>query len=194
MLKNRTIIDKNQYKKIVVDVFEQFIHFCEQNNLRYYCAYGTALGAVRHQGMIPWDDDIDVYMPRPDYEKFIETYPQQDSKHYEIITPRYNKNYYLAFTKMCNKTTTLLEDEEHLFVIGAFIDIFPLDALCANQQSQIDKANRLLLLFKSSVIRPSINNLRWVLIIIFFEILIPPEPFMRDAPHFFYRKYNKNLL
>lgn len=53
-------------------LLEVFAGICEENGLRYYLAYGTLIGAVRHQGFIPWDDDIDVMMPRPDYEKFLE--------------------------------------------------------------------------------------------------------------------------
>ena len=58
-------------KKALISTLKGFVNFCEQHNLRYYVAFGTALGAVRHHGIIPWDDDIDVYMPREDYNKFL---------------------------------------------------------------------------------------------------------------------------
>ena len=60
-----------KWNAVIVDVFAAFIRICEQYGLRYFCAGGTAIGAVRHQGMIPWDDDIDVFMPRPDYDRFL---------------------------------------------------------------------------------------------------------------------------
>ena len=60
------------WNAIITDVFREFIDICQRNNLTYYCCGGTAIGAVRHHGIIPWDDDIDVFMPRPDYDKFLE--------------------------------------------------------------------------------------------------------------------------
>ena len=62
--------EQPRWNGILVEVFSTFISFCARHQLRYFCAGGTAIGAVRHQGMIPWDDDIDVCMPRPDYERF----------------------------------------------------------------------------------------------------------------------------
>ena len=62
-------MENNPLKIALVAVLDKFIQVCEANNLRYYMAYGSALGAIRHKGIIPWDDDIDVQMPREDYEK-----------------------------------------------------------------------------------------------------------------------------
>ena len=59
-------------KEIQLEILRSFLKICEQENLRYYLMTGTALGAVRHKGFIPWDDDVDVIMPRPDYDKFME--------------------------------------------------------------------------------------------------------------------------
>ena len=115
-------------KKRMVLILDHFIHFCENNNLRYYCCAGTALGAVRHSGFIPWDDDIDVMMPRPDYEKFLKIYNSQDSK-YELITPLNNKNYYLPFAKLVDKESTIVERRDVPCVLGLFVDIFPLDGM-----------------------------------------------------------------
>ncbi|NLE06315.1 MAG: hypothetical protein GX638_16135, partial [Crenarchaeota archaeon] len=65
-----------------LDILNDVHEFCIQNNIKYSLAYGTLIGAVRHRGFIPWDNDIDIYMPRPEYERFLKTY---NSKKYEIV-------------------------------------------------------------------------------------------------------------
>lgn len=60
-----------EFKSLTLDMMDHFAHFCEENSLRYVIDYGTLLGAVRHKGFIPWDDDIDVTMPREDYRRFL---------------------------------------------------------------------------------------------------------------------------
>ena len=77
-----------KWNAVIIDVFAAFIRICEQYGLRYFCAGGTAIGAVRHQGMIPWDDDIDVFMPRPDYDRFLCFWqPHSDARGLEVMTP-----------------------------------------------------------------------------------------------------------
>jgi lipopolysaccharide cholinephosphotransferase len=147
-----------EYKKIALDVFRAFVSICNINGLQYFCAFGTALGAVRDLGMIPWDDDVDVFMPRPDYEKFLLIFKEYHSEKYELITPRNNKSYYLLYAKMCDKNTTLLESEDSSCVVGVFIDIFPLDGLSDNRKKQLGRIKNLKLLFYSSAIRPTFKK------------------------------------
>ena len=63
-----------EVKKMNIDILSVVADFCEKNGLRYWLYYGTLIGAIRHNGYIPWDDDIDIAMPRPDYEKFLKTF------------------------------------------------------------------------------------------------------------------------
>ncbi len=106
-----------------------FDEFCRAHDLSYFIAYGTLLGAVRHQGPIPWDDDVDVLMPRPDYDRFVELYraqPVAGTKVFKEGDPEYP----LGFAKLTSLRTKMVEDSVHFpDDYGVFIDVFPLDGL-----------------------------------------------------------------
>lgn len=98
--------------------------FCKANSIRYSLAYGTLLGAVRHKGFIPWDDDIDVMMPREDYERFINTFEHPD---FAIITHKNNKDYLIPFAKVYDKHSIIDELSQMKPCFGAYVDVFPID-------------------------------------------------------------------
>lgn len=118
-------IEKDLLKEALISTLKGFVVFCEQYNLTYYAAYGTALGAVRHHGLIPWDDDIDVYMPREDYNKLLSLRATLDNSEYEIVDIE-NKGYYLYFAKWCQRNSTIIEKTGEP-ALGIYVDIFPLD-------------------------------------------------------------------
>lgn len=124
------MIDK-RFKTLLLDTFKYTVSICEKYNLKYYVAAGSALGAVRHHDIIPWDDDIDIYMPRDDYEKFRSISHQYISEEYEILSLD-NDGYYLPFIKVSNKNTTIWENKMYPFILGVFVDVFPLDRVDAN--------------------------------------------------------------
>lgn len=111
---------------ILMQTYKSFRNFCLEHNLTYIAAGGTMLGAVRHKGLIPWDDDIDVYMPRADYNRFLALKSSLASTDYEIVDPR-DKGYHCLMAKYSCKTTTLWEFKDIQFPMGVYIDVFALD-------------------------------------------------------------------
>ena len=126
-----------QWKGIITDVLRAFHEICEKYGLTYYAIGGTAIGAVRHQGIIPWDDDIDVGMPRPDFERFMEICRTTDFGDYELVSDETHEAYNLPFPKFCNKHTTLIERADVPCVIGLYIDVFPLDST-SNDKAEVE--------------------------------------------------------
>lgn len=118
-----TPIPQTEIKGMMVDILSDIHSFCETNNLRYYMAFGTLLGAVRHKGFIPWDDDIDIWLPRPDYDRFLKEY---QSPHYAAIWAGNTPDYPLDFAKV-HDTRTLVKEEGGDGNWGIFVDVFPLD-------------------------------------------------------------------
>ena len=116
-------------QKTELDILEIVHRVCMENDLRYSLAYGTLIGAVRHQGFIPWDDDIDICMPREDYERFIEIWPSYHFSEYILQNLDTDEDFTQNFTKIRKKNTTFLQpgEEKYNYNKGFFIDIFPGD-------------------------------------------------------------------
>ena len=119
----------NRIKEIEIEIFKSFISVCEHLNLTYYVLDGTLLGAVRHKGFIPWDDDIDVGMPREDYEVFLREGQALLPEEYFIQTFDSDPEYLANYAKIRNNNTTFVETSVRHRKInhGVFIDVFPLD-------------------------------------------------------------------
>ena len=118
-----------ELKSLQLDILIKVHGFCIENNLRYTLAYGTLLGAIRHKGYIPWDDDIDICMPRPDYEKFLRSFNGKYDNLY-VIAPELNPDYYAPYANVVDNRTLLLERyNRHRVDIGVKIDVFPLDGV-----------------------------------------------------------------
>ena len=111
-----------------IDLLIQFDAVCRKHNLQYSLAFGSLLGLVRHNGFIPWDDDIDVVMPRADYEK-LKDYKSEFKKPLFLQYPGEDKDYYFSFAKLRNSNTTSISwpFRYETFNQGCFLDIFPLD-------------------------------------------------------------------
>ncbi len=112
------------------DILDEIHRVCTKNGLRYSLAYGTLLGAVRHGGFIPWDDDIDVMMPREDYERFLKIWNSASKPGYILQTEAETEDYNNNFAKIRKDKTTFLmyeEQRKRRFHKGIYVDIFPAD-------------------------------------------------------------------
>ena len=115
--------------QVDMDIAKEVLQICQKYDLTYYMLGGTMLGAIRHKGFIPWDDDIDLGMPREDYERFLEVAPQELSAHLKLVNYRTDPDYMYYITRILDTETTVIEER-----IGndnkythASIDIFPID-------------------------------------------------------------------
>jgi len=138
-------IDINQVKKIQLEILVAVDDFCNRNGIRYSLSSGTLIGAIRHQGYIPWDDDIDIMMPRSDYDLFIKIF-NGSYPNLSLMAPELNANYYAPYANIYDNRTLLTEGDNghHGFNIGVKIDIFPIDHVAED----IKKYKRELLVVK----------------------------------------------
>lgn len=120
-----------KYKELLVKSLMAFDTICREYNLNYYACGGTAIGALRHKGIIPWDDDIDLFMPRADYEKLILLKERILECGYNVQSLK-DDGYIYPFVKFCDINTTLLEFDNYDCVLGVYIDIFPMDSVGNN--------------------------------------------------------------
>lgn len=120
--------DDKKLKEYEVKILDYFVSICNENKLSYFLAYGTLLGAVRHMGFIPWDDDIDVYMPAVDYYKLKEIMKRNPDKQYFYQSLETEKYYNLTFAKIRMNGTEAIEKKNQYEKMhkGIYIDIFPL--------------------------------------------------------------------
>ena len=110
--------------KVLLHVHE----FCLSHDIQYSIAYGTLIGAVRHKGFIPWDDDVDIIMTRENFERFLKEY--QSGGNYKLVSPN-DKNSFLAFARVCDiKETIVVSDIPwSKYDTGIWVDIFPMDSV-----------------------------------------------------------------
>ena len=141
----RQITDINELRQLQMSILDSVHEYCQAHSLRYFLSSGTLIGAVRHGGYIPWDDDIDIYMPRKDYEQFLQSY---EHTHYRVIDPSREPHYYYTFAKVVDLRTRMVEAETKGYEIGVYIDIFPVDYVSNDPQERERVFRRKKLLYK----------------------------------------------
>ena len=121
--------------KVDMDIVKSVVQICDTHGLKYYMLGGTMLGAIRHKGFIPWDDDIDLGMPRDDYEKFLEIAPQELPGVLKVVNYRNTPNYQYYITRILDTDTKVIEERigNDSKYTNASIDIFPIDGTPNNK-------------------------------------------------------------
>lgn len=119
--------DIEKLHNVQLKILKDFVSFCDAKNLTYYLTGGSALGAVRHGGFIPWDDDIDIAMPRDDYNKLRDTFPKEQKDKYFVEAPGLEHCGSSQFMKIRKRGTVLRGLMNAGPEYGIFIDVFPLD-------------------------------------------------------------------
>ena len=150
-----------ELKDIEFDMLKMFDAFCKENNIRYFLAYGTLLGAIRYKKFIPWDDDVDLLIPREDYNRLITLF--KDSDRYKLFAFEKNESYRFPFAKICDMTTLKVETGyDNGVELGVDIDLFPLDAWDDDLEKAKKEAKRIkkdmLCLGWTKLIKPVSNN------------------------------------
>ena len=126
---------------VLLEIVKEIKRVCDENGIRYYLDSGTLLGAVRHSGFIPWDDDLDIGMMRPDYDRFCRIAPKQLKPQYFLQNWDNDPQYGVPFAKVRKKHTIYLENKANKSMEnGFYVDIFPYD----NSPSSLNEKTRLM--------------------------------------------------
>ena len=116
----------HEIKQIQLEILKNIDSFCKENEIKYSLYFGTLLGAVRHKGFIPWDDDIDLIMPRPDYDKFINLY---NHGKYRVLSTNLDSKYPYLYAKVDDTNTKFIENTDIEYDMGVHVDVFPLEGI-----------------------------------------------------------------
>ena len=171
------VTDVSEIQQMELGIMEYIHEVCQKIGVKYFLAYGSLIGAVRHQGFIPWDDDMDICMLREDYEKLQDYLIANPDERYEVMSYKNNLNYVYPFMKVQDNHTYLLEEDVRIDSnMGIYVDIFPVDgyeddADFKNKMTKLIKKRQLsCYTFKGITNTKSLLNslIRYISVVIFY--------------------------
>ena len=171
------VTDVSEIQQMELGIMEYIHEVCQKIGVKYFLAYGSLIGAVRHKGFIPWDDDMDICMLREDYEKLQDYLIANPDERYEVMSYKNNLNYVYPFMKVQDNHTYLLEEDVRIDSnMGIYVDIFPVDgyeddADFKNKMTKLIKKRQLsCYTFKGITNTKSLLNslIRYVSVVIFY--------------------------
>lgn len=124
-----------EMKQVQLSIMDKFHNWCEMHNFNYTLGCGTLIGAIRHQGYIPWDDDIDVCLIRSEYDRLLKEFNETAPENLRLRSVETDSTYYTPFAKIEDTSTYLIEEWANKYDIGVNIDVFPIDAIPDNKFS-----------------------------------------------------------
>jgi lipopolysaccharide cholinephosphotransferase len=122
-------LDITEVQNVSLEILKVVSDICEKEGLRYFLTYGTLIGAIRHKGYIPWDDDVDIAMPRPDYEKLLKHLQNNHYENLQVFIPDTCEDYPYMITRVSDCRYEIDMNNEKKYGMGVFIDIYPMDGL-----------------------------------------------------------------
>ena len=176
-IRYQEVTDIREIQQMELGIMEYIHETCQKIGVKYFLAYGSLIGAVRHKGFIPWDDDMDICMLREDYEKLQDYLISNPDERYEVMSYKNNLNYVYPFMKVQDNHTYLLEEDVRIDSnMGIYVDIFPVDgyendANFKNKMTKLIKKRQLsCYTFKGITNTKSVLNslIRYISVIIFY--------------------------
>lgn len=124
-------LEMREIQMISLEILKFITKICEENGFRYCLMYGTLIGAVRHRGYIPWDDDVDIAMPRPDYDAFLEYARNHTDEfgHYKVLNRESHKDYRYYISRVSDSRYIIKTKDKYSCGMGIFVDIYPYEGL-----------------------------------------------------------------
>lgn len=176
-IRYQEVTDVSEIQQMELGIMEYIHEVCQKIGVKYFLAYGSLIGAVRHQGFIPWDDDMDICMLREDYEKLQDYLIANPDERYEVMSYKNNLNYVYPFMKVQDNHTYLLEEDVRIDSnMGIYVDIFPVDGYeddveFKNKMTKLIKKRQLsCYTFKGITNTKSLLNslIRYISVVIFY--------------------------
>lgn len=128
--------EEKRFKSKLIEILIEIDRICDKYGLRYYLVGGSTIGAVRHHGIIPWDDDVDIALPRCDFEKFKNIVQKELGNRYRFVDNEIDSSYYYRFAKIYDEQTTIVEKKYPFYIGGVWVDVFALDGLPNNPKER----------------------------------------------------------